>query len=70
MAAKKTRQEKLDSFFESLQKEIFKNGTKSIKVKTLVNNFGYAKRSMQNVLKIKKNLSIADYMRSRNIQLI
>ena len=56
MAAKKTRQDKLDSFFESLQKEIFKNGTKSIKVKTLVNNFGYAKRSMQNVLKINEEL--------------
>lgn len=56
MAAKKTRQEKLDSFFESLQKEIFKNGTKSIKVKILVNNFGYAKRSMQNVLKINEEL--------------
>ncbi|MCD1119132.1 endonuclease NucS domain-containing protein [Chryseobacterium turcicum] len=56
MPIKKTQQEKLESFFDSLNKEIVKNGSKSIKVKTLVKNFGYSKRSIQNIMKINDEL--------------
>ena len=58
MASRKTQLEKLEVFFENLNKEIVKNGCKSIKIKTLVNNFGFTKRSVQNVTKINDELRL------------
>lgn len=57
MAAKKTQEEKLNVFFDKVITDIINNGGRTVKVKTLVNHFGYAKRSPQNVEKIKNEIT-------------
>ncbi|TXF74966.1 hypothetical protein [Chryseobacterium sp.] len=58
MQLRKTQHEKLELFFDNLNKEIVRNGSKSIKVKTLVRNFVYTKRSVQNITKINDELRL------------
>lgn len=56
--AKLSKLERLDSFFETVKKDILSNGYRSIKVSTFLKNFSIEKRTAKNLDNIKLELKV------------